>query len=49
MHKDKSNQQKRKEHTPEKQSGIVSSVIDENQNKDNNTKKVSLGANTKHQ
>ncbi len=49
MHKDKSNQQKRKEHTPEKQSGATSSVAEENQNQGNNTKKVSLGVNTKHQ
>ena len=48
MHKNKSNQQKRKEHTPEKVELIVNAEPDENQNKNHNTKKVSLGTNTRH-
>ena len=48
MSKNKSNQQKLKEHTPEKDDHIVSSVTESTQNQNHNSKKVSMGANTKH-
>ena len=48
MHKNKSNQQKLKEHTTEKDDQTVSSAIENNQNQNHNAKKVSMGTNTKH-
>jgi len=48
MSKNKSNQQKRKEHTPEKAEQIVNALPDENQNQNHNVKKVALGTNTRH-
>ena len=46
MSKNKSNQQKLKEHTPEKSEKTASPPSGDNQNQNHNTKKVSLGPNT---
>ncbi len=48
MNKNKSNQQKRKEHTPEKVEQTAGSLPEDNQNQNHNTKKVALGLNTRH-
>ena len=48
MPKNKSNRQKLKEHTPEKDDQVVSSVTESIQNQNHNAKKVSMGTNTKH-
>lgn len=47
MSKNKSNQKKLKAHTPEKVEQTAP-LPDENQNQNHNTKKVSLGMNTRH-
>jgi len=46
MSKNKSNQQKLKEHTPEKSGQTASPSSGDNQNQNHNAKKASLGPNT---
>jgi len=48
MQKDKSNQQKRKAHTPEKVEQTTNTLPEDNQNQNHNVKKVALGTNTRH-
>lgn len=48
MSKNKSNQKKLKSHTPEKIEQVTNNLPEENQNQNHNTKKVSMGMNTRH-